>query len=243
MRDRSILEPTFEQYKIARDYSISIGGVCGIATNDADYVTNIMETLPDGKQNLVWRCPVYVAWRDMIKRGYSQRWKEKYPTYQNVTVCEEWFVFSNFRSWWVENNVRNWELEKDLLVKGNLIYSPKTCVYIPHYLNNLLIDRAAARGDYPLGVSYGLRNKISPYLSKCSICGKQKHLGSFQTPQEAHRAWQLSKIKAIKDGITGYTEDAKNLGVFDHRIIIALEDRIVSLQDDVDNGRETLVLH
>ena len=243
MRDRSILEPTFEQYKIARNYQIKVGGVCGIATNDADYVTQVWEFLPNGKQKLIWRCPAYRSWKSTIERGYSQRWKEKYPTYQNVTVCEEWLVFSNFRSWWVENNVRNWELEKDLLVKGNLIYSPKTCVYIPHYLNSLLIDRAAARGDYPLGVSYELRNKISPYLSKCSICGKQKHLGSFQTPQEAHRAWQLFKIKAIKDGITRYTEEANNLGVFDERIVSALKGRIFNLQDDINHNRETLVLH
>ena len=243
MRDRSILELAFEQYKIPRNSPISIGGVCGIATNDADYVTRSYERLPNGRQKLVWECPVYSTWHDMIRRGYSQRCKEKYPTYQNVAVCEEWLLFSNFRNWWVENNVRNWQLEKDILIKGNLIYSPEACAYVPNYLNTLLIDCAAARGDYPLGACYQTKSKINPYRGSCRVGGKQKYLGYFPNPQEAHRAWQIFKIKVIKDSITRYTEEANHLGVFNQHIVTALEERISILQDDVSNGRQTLVLH
>lgn len=241
MRDRSILEQAFEQYKIARNYPISICGIYSIATNDADYVTWVKETLPNGKQKLVWKCPVYATWHSMLERGYSQKLKDRFPTYQNVTVCEEWLVFSNFRDWWVENNVRNWHLEKDLLIKGNLIYSPDTCAYMPPYLNTLLTDSAATRGDYPLGV-YRV-NELKPYRSKCWVGGKNKHLGLFQTPLGAHRVWQVAKIDCIKDAIAHYIEDANRLCVFDQRIITALNGRISILQDDVDNGRETLVLH
>lgn len=245
MRDRSILEQAFEQYKILRNSPISTGGVEGIATNDVDYVTQIGETLPNGKRKTLWKCPVYSSWRNMITRSYSQKSKEKRPTYQNVTVCEEWLVFSNFRNWWMCNNVAGWQLEKDLLIKGNLIYSPQTCVYVPNYLNILLTDHAAARGDYPLGVCFVtcLAEKPRPYLSTCRAGGKTKHLGYFATPMGVHKAWQLFKIKAIEEAITRYTEDANNLGVFDHRIVTALEERISILQDDVSNGRETLVLH
>lgn len=241
MRDRSILEPTFEQYKISRNYPIKVGGVCGVATNDADYVTNIKETLPNGKQKALWKCPAYRSWVSMIERGYSQKYKENMPTYQNVAVCEEWLAFSNFRDWWVENNVRGWQLDKDLLIKGNMIYSPRACVYVPTYLNGLLTDSAATRGDYPLGV-YRV-NELKPYRSKCWVGGKNKHLGLFQTPQGAHQTWQLFKIEAIKDGITYYTEESTTLGVFDQRIVTALEGRISILQDDIDSGRETFVLH
>ena len=244
MRDRNILEPTFEQYKIPRNlnrYPIKVGGVEGIATNDADYVTTIWETLPNGKQKTLWRCPAYAAWLKMIERGHSRNYKEKQPTYQNVAVCEEWCLFSNFRSWWIENNVVGWQLEKDLLVKGNLIYSPHTCAYVPNYLNSLLVDSAAIRGDYPIGVCRV--NRPRPYKSMCRVGGKLKYLGLFPTPQEAHRAWQVFKIKVIKDSITRYTEDANNLRVFDSRIVTALEDRIIILQDDINHNQETLALH
>lgn len=244
MRDRSILEPTFDKYKIPRNfnrYPVKVGGFCGVATNDADYVTKIQERLPNGKRKTVWTCPAYCSWRSAIERSYSQKFKEKNPTYQNVTVCEEWHIFSNFRNWWMHNNVAGWQLDKDLFVKGNLIYLPSACVYVPIYLNSLLLDRASVRGDYPLGVD--LVDKLKPYRSSCSVGGKQKHLGYFPTPQEAHRAWQIAKINSIENGITRYTEEANRLGVFDQRIVSSLEGRISLLQDDVDNGRETLVLH
>lgn len=246
MHDRSILEPMFEQHVIPRDfnrYPVMVGGVEGIATNDADYVINVKETLPNGKQKMLWMCPVYATWQKMIERGYSQRRKKKSPTYQNVTVCEEWYIFSNFRNWWMHNNVAGWHLDKDLLVKGNLIYSPETCAYVPDYLNKLLTDSAASRGDHPLGVHYITTSKINPYRSRCSIGGKRKHIGLFPTPKDAHRAWQVSKIKAIKEAITHYTEESTNICIFDQRIVTALARRVSILQDDVDNGIETLVLH
>ena len=243
MRDRSILEPAFEQHRIPRDYPIRVGGVFGVATNDVDYVTWVKETLPNGKQKLIWNCPAYSTWHSVIERGYSQKYKEKHPTYQNVTVCKEWHLFSNFRNWWMYNNVRNWQLDKDILHKGSLVYAPDKCVYVPNYINTLLIDRAAARGNYPLGVAYKLDKKINPYLSQGSVGGKNKHLGYFATTGDAHRAWQIAKIDCIKEAVTRYTEEANNLGVFDQRIVSSLEGRIAILQDDMDNGRETFVLH
>ena len=244
MRDRSILEQAFEQYKIPRDfkkYPIRVNGVHGVATNDADYVTQIWETLPNGKQKLVWRCPAYSSWRDMMKRSYSHKYKENYPTYQNVSVCNDWLLFSNFREWWIKNNVRNWQLEKDLLIKGNLIYSPETCVYVPNYLNTLLIDCASTRGEYPLGIYF--HKQSNKFQSRVKLNGKQKYLGLFTSPQEAHKAWQVAKIDCIKDAIIHYTEDAHHLGVFDQRVVSSLEGRISSLQIDISNNRETFVLH
>lgn len=244
MRDRSILESAFEECVIPRNFKknpIKVGGVCGIATNDANYVTQIKETIQDGKQKLVWKCPAYSAWKSMIERGYSHKYKEHWPTYQNVSVCNDWLLFSNFMRWWMSNNVRGWQLEKDILKKGNLVYSPESCVYVPNYINSLLVDHAAARGEYPLGVCF--HKNENRFRSQIKLNGKRKHLGGFQTPEEAHKVWQIGKIQAIKEAIDKYTEESTNLGVFDQRIVTALEGRIAILQDDIENGRETFVLH
>lgn len=240
MRSRDVLEPAFEQYMIPRDfkkYPIKKGGVRGVATNDADYVTSMKESLPSGKQKLVWICPAYLAWNNTIKRGFSYR--EKHPTYKDVTVCPEWLLFSNFRNWWIKNSVRGWQLDKDILQKGNLVYGSDSCIYIPSYLNTLLADSAAARGDYPLGVD---KNQ-NRFRSRVNWGECQKHLGYFNTPEQAHKAWQIGKIGAIKEAIVKYTEEANFLGVFDIHIVSALNERIVTLEDDIANGRETLVLH
>lgn len=244
MRDKSVLEPTFEQYVVPRDFNkspIRDKGACGVATNDANYVTQLWELLHNGKRKLTWICPVYHTWYEMIKRGFSVNEKQKTPTYKDVSVCNEWLLFSNFRKWWIKNNVRGWQLDKDILYKGNLVYAPDKCAYIPRHINSLLIDSAAKRGEYPLGVYYDVtKNK---FVAHVRLKGKQKHLGLFTSPQEAHKAWQIGKVTAIKDAITCYTEESTNLGVFDQRIVAALEGRIDILQDDIDNERKTLVLH
>lgn len=244
MRSRDVLEPTFEQYVIPRDFlkfPIKKNGVYGVATNDADYVTSVSERLPNGKQKSVWMCPAYVTWSSVIKRGFSYREKLKRPTYKDVTVCQEWLLFSNFRNWWVENNVRGWQLDKDILQKGNLVYCPDSCIYIPSYINSLLLDNAAARGDYPLGV-YKDKGLFKAQISTISS-RTQRHLGRFNAPEQAHKSWQIGKIGAIKDTINKYTEEANFLGIFDVRIVHALNERISTLEDDITNGRETLILH
>lgn len=38
----------------------------------------------------------YKTWYRMLERCYSDKWKNKYPTYKNVTVCKEWLNFQNF---------------------------------------------------------------------------------------------------------------------------------------------------
>jgi len=242
MRSRDVLDPTFEQYVIPRDFKkfpIRKSGVYGVATNDADYITNVFERLSNGKQKSTWKCPAYVAWGNVIKRVFSYKWRLKRPTYTDITVCPERLLFSNFRNWWVENNVRGWQLDKDILQKGNLVYDPDSCIYIPGHINSLLLDCAATRGDYPLGVDKD-RNKFRSQVcwGECRKC-----LGRFNSPEQAHRAWQVGKIGAIKDAINKYTEESNSLGVFDVRIVDALNERIATLEDDIANGRETLILH
>lgn len=242
MRSRDVLEPTFKQYVIPRDlkrYPIKKGGVRGVATNDADYVTGVKERLPNGERKDVWRCPAYEAWENIITRSHSFKFKQSNPTYKDVTVCPEWLLFSNFRDWWVENNVREWQLDKDILQKGNLVYCPDSCIYVPDYINLLLMDCAAARGDYQLGVSED-RGK---FQSRVRRNGCRKYLGYFNTPELAHAAWQIGKIEVIKEAIDKYTEEANSLGVFDVRVVNVLNDRISILEDDAANGRETLALH
>lgn len=244
MRSRDILDPTFEQYVVSRDLKkspIREGGVHGVATNDADYVTCIQERLPNGKRKFVWMCPAYVAWQNVVARSYSSRFKQSRPTYKDVAICGEWLFFSNFRNWLVENNVRGWQLDKDILHKGNAVYCPDSCIYVPGHINKLLTDHAAARGDYSIGV-YKDRGLFKAQIKAISS-RTQKNLGYFATLMDAHRAWQIGKIEAIKEAIEKYTEEANSLGVFDVRIVNALNERISILEDDVANGRETLVLH
>lgn len=161
--------------------------VQGVGMNDADYV---VRPIIAGKRIM---CPIYQKWESMLKRCYSTKYQEKHPTYVGCSVVDEWLVFSNFRSWMITKDWEGKALDKDLLVEGNKVYGPDTCTFICRELNNLFNDRAAARGDLPLGV----HKNGSNYRVQISESGKQLSLGVFTTPEEAHLAWRKAKAGII----------------------------------------------
>lgn len=162
--------------------------VSGVGVNDADYFVTEQE---NGK--IVWVCPYYRTWSNMLMRSYNDKYKQKYPTYQDVTVCEEWYSFINFRSWMETQDWEGKQLDKDILFRGNKVYSPDTCVFVDGAVNSFLLDRAAARGEWPIGVYWFERD--AKFMSMCCnpITKKREYLGLFHCPQEAHLAWKKCK--------------------------------------------------
>ena len=149
----------------------------------------------DSGHGNVYRCAYYSVWISMLKRCYSRKLQDKYPTYIDCTVCKEWLTFSNFKKWMELQDWQGKELDKDLLVSGNKIYSPDTCIFVTSDINKLLINSKASRGAWPVGVDFSIRS--NKFRSRCSSKGLSKHLGLFDTPMKAHAAWQNFKIKCI----------------------------------------------
>lgn len=76
----------------------------------------------------------YSAWQGILYRSFDKETKDKHPTYKDVTCCEEWLYYPNFYEWlhsqknfdkWL--NGERWAIDKDILIKGNKIYSPEAC--------------------------------------------------------------------------------------------------------------------
>ena len=173
--------------------------VCGVGINDAGYVTQVKETVSylDGKlkQKLVWICPFYQTWKSMIERGYSEKIKLERPTYKDVTVCEEWHLFSVFKSWMESQNWEGNQLDKDLLIPGNKVYNQETCVFVSRQVNLFLTDSTAARGEYKIGVSWNKKN--SKFVVRCNnpFTCEGEYLGYFLQEDEAHQAWLTRKLE------------------------------------------------
>lgn len=145
----------------------------------------------------------YSIWRSILERSFVEKIKEKQPSYKDVTCCNEWINFENFYEWlhsqpnfdkWY--NGKRWAIDKDILFKGNKIYSPKTCCIVPQNVNCLFLKRDAARGEYPIGVRY----EGGKFKAVCqnSITGKTEELGSYSTVEEAFKAYKTFKECIIK---------------------------------------------
>lgn len=145
----------------------------------------------------------YTTWNTMLQRCYDEKVHKKYPSYKGVTVCEEWHNFQNFAKWFEDNYVENWTLDKDILVKGNKIYSPETCCFVPSKLNNLFTKSNSSRGDLPIGVF--LDN--GKFRAVVNIDGVRKYFGSHTTPEEAFKAYKKAKENEIKRIVNIYKDN------------------------------------
>lgn len=172
--------------------------VYGVGINDADYVVQRKETIEVNgvrKQRLVWECPYYRVWVDMLQRCYSSKLQEKYPTYKGCSVSEEWLRFSNFKSWMECQDFEGMQLDKDLLFEGSKMYSEETCVFVSSSVNSFTIDCGASRGEWLVGVYW---NKgVGKFMSRCSnpFTKKQEYLGLFVNELDAHQAWLKRKLE------------------------------------------------
>ena len=173
--------------------------VCGVGINDADYVVVEWETIGyvNGKRKLklVWMCPYYRVWHNMLNRCYSTKYQERQPTYVGCSVSEEWLRFSNFKRWMECQDWEGMQLDKDLLFEGNKVYSGDTCVFVTKAVNTFTLDSGASRGECLIGVNWHKEN--SKFSSKCSnpFTKKREHLGYFNCEEQAHEVWLKRKLE------------------------------------------------
>lgn len=133
-------------------------------------------------------------WNNMLHRCYSEKRGDRCGSYKNVTVCEEWCNFQNYAKWYEDNYIEKWQVDKDILIKGNKIYSPETCCFVPGEINNLFLKSNSIRGELPIGVHMDGSN----FRASVKIAGKVKGLKRCNTPEEAFGIYKEEKEKNIK---------------------------------------------
>ena len=143
----------------------------------------------------------YALWCDMLKRCYSDAYKKKKPTYEGCGVSDNFKSYEYFYEWCHKQigfGNQGWHLDKDLLIKGNKVYSESTCVFIPQEINKILVKCVASRGKHPIGVYWDkTKNAFVAQVSRNK--GKQEHLGLFKTEIEAFNAYKQAKETFIKE--------------------------------------------
>ena len=148
----------------------------------------------------------YDIWYHMLERCYDPKYQEKYSTYKGCTV-EEYLLNFQYMCEWLENNYyeipgETMHLDKDILCKGNKIYSRDTCIFVPQRINKLFTKSDKARGYNPVGV-YQLPS--GNYQATCNDRnGKYIYLGAYSTEEEAFQVYKQYKEKVIKEVIDSY---------------------------------------
>ena len=94
------------------------------------------------------------------------------------------------------------ELDKDILIKGNKIYSPETCIFVPQTINSLFVKRDNKRGESVIGTS---PRKNGKYVVHCNLINpetgesKCEYLGVYDTQEKAFQVYKYYKEKNIKE--------------------------------------------
>ena len=194
-----------------------VSSVCGVGVLGAKYPSAINGV----------KTKEYMLWTHMLQRCYSDTIKKKYPTYEGCEASENFKYYEYFYEWCNKQigfGVEGFELDKDLLIKGNKVYSENTCVFLPHEINQILVKRTASRGEHLIGVCW--HNTSKSFVARVRINkGKSEHLGYFTTEIEAFNAYKTAKEAFIKEQANEWK------GKVDERAYNALMNYTVEITD------------
>ena len=150
--------------------------VYGVGVNDLPYKTQVYEYVTEngGKRirKHVFRCKYYAAWTNMLQRCYGKKYLESNPSYIDASVCSEWLYAAEFKKWMEQQDWQGKCLDKDIIVPGNKLYSPKTCSFVLQATNSFVVASDASRGDYPIGVN--LHKLTGKYQASCKTLSPER---------------------------------------------------------------------
>lgn len=193
----------FKHKNIKNPYFPSVYGVGYLGQGEYNAVKN-------GKMTIQ-----YSYWKAMMQRCYCKSIKKHTSAYDNVSVCEEWHNFQNFAKWFDKNfylvDGEKMNLDKDILKKGNTVYSPETCIFVPMKINQLFIKNKTVRNpNLCIGVRYNKnRNK---YQAQCGTLDERrvKTICCVNTLEEAFNKYKVYKEDLIKSVAQQYKDKIPN---------------------------------
>ena len=147
---------------------------------------------------------LFKIWSGLVQRCFDPLWKTRHKCYELTTCSEDFLCASTFITWSksqigyssIDESGKPFALDKDILLKGNTVYSPDTCVFVPREINNLILSNRKVRGKLPIGVT---KTKEGKLRARVSINNKEVALGVFETSNEAYQAYKEAKERHIKE--------------------------------------------
>ena len=139
--------------------------------------------------------------------GIKYRCKVGRKNYEDCEICEEWEIFENFKKWYMEHYYEvygcDMEVDKDILIPGNRIYSPETCMIVPQRINELF-RTFSNKYNLPSGIVL-LKKDVKNGRYRVTYSGN--FLGYFKTIKDACIAHEYAKKGAINEVAKTYKKD------------------------------------
>ncbi len=145
----------------------------------------------------------YRRWMDMLTRCYTNG-PGYLEAYIGCTVAPEWHNFQNFAEWHSKQKiVGSMQLDKDILRKGNRIYSPDNCRLIPTEINKAM---TGGKINKESGLPTGVVHHQGRFTAQMSTYGRHRYLGVFDIVEEAFIAYKAAKELHIRELAEKYKE-------------------------------------
>lgn len=146
----------------------------------------------------------YRAWNGMMRRCYDDMFKQRSVAYKECVVSEKWHCFQDFGDWYDENyyeiDGETMNLDKDILVKGNKIYSPDTCIYVPARINSLFVGCESTIGKSSACTYFD--EKRNKYIVRSRL----EYIGAYDTKEDAFEAYKRHKELTFRDVANEYKD-------------------------------------
>ena len=160
----------------------------------------------------------------MLIRSTNKKYKASRPTYEDVAMSDNFKDFQYFAEWCNTQTGfgdMGFVLDKDIIKPRNKTYSEDVCVFVPDSMNNFFTFVHQKDRGLPVGVSWcESEQKFKSYCSQLN--GKNKTLGRFNNPEDAHIAYCVYKEKMAVKLANAYKDNV------DSRVTEALLDFKVS---------------
>ena len=139
----------------------------------------------------------YDAWSGAMDRCYGLNRRTRNNSYIGCEVDSQWHNFQVFAECYCnhESYGKGYHLDKDLLVRGNKVYSAEDCCMLPKELNAAISLKPNKNSSLPIGVQE-LKGKYRSKIGSGSS-GKTAHLGTFKTVEEASAVYVKAKEEYI----------------------------------------------
>ena len=142
----------------------------------------------------------YIHWQCMLQRCYSDKYQSRGASYKGCSMSENFKYFPYFKEWCSKQvgfGNKGWELDKDILIKGNKIYSEDTCCFVPQEVNLIFGNNPKNRSTTPIGVQF--IKSSGKYRAIICKNTKSQHISCHNTAEDAFYAYKQVKEDYIKE--------------------------------------------